>query len=229
MGGAPKRVPSQLVQPSGPQGGSSPNREPETTPVSRSVIGCAARGEGRTCPWSRSNDRDAVFWPGPDSGPPPATRRVSHTFATAWRHPRPYAFRAWNSVGGVTAQRNEVWNLGGLHSIALTHLGRTNSRHLTCFDRLKDGGSRGCELEGIAIAACDNDGPPAPLLPGNGRRQEIIRLITRCFGVREAAGRNEVGQDLKLFDQLVVEVTPTLIGGKQFVPVGRLVKAVPCH
>ena len=57
--------------------------------------------------------------------------------------------------------------------------------------------------------------------------QEIVGLVARRLGVGEAAGGDELRQHVELLDQRVVELAAALVGGKAFVPIGRLVERVP--
>src|SRR5262245_42150951 len=129
-------------------------------------------------------------------------------------------------VRGIAAQRNEIRNLRRLHPIALAHLRRTDPRHLTRLDRLKNGGPCGGQLIGITVARCDNDRPPALLL-GNRRRKKIIGFVAGSLGVSEPAGRDERRQDVELIDEFSVELSPALVLRQRPVPVRGLVQRVP--
>lgn len=61
--------------------------------------------------------------------------------------------------------------------------------------------------------------PPTALLLGDGRGEKAIRLVSRCLRVREPAGGNKPRQNPELLHQLVIELTPTLVGWKQCLPV----------
>src|SRR5215470_17332880 len=112
-------------------------------------------------------------------------------------------------------------------TVTLSHLGRTDPRHLTGSDRLDNGRSWRSQLIGISVASGDNNTAAAALFLGHCRSEKIISLITRGFGIGEATGCDELGEDLQLLDELVVEFTPALIGGKRFMSISGLCKRVP--
>ena len=60
-------------------------------------------------------------------------------------------------VGEIAAQGNKVRDLDGIDAIPRANLGGANPRNLACADGIKDGGVVRGELEGIAVAARNND------------------------------------------------------------------------
>jgi hypothetical protein len=73
-------------------------------------------------------------------------------------------------------------------------------------------------LERIAVAARHNGATAAPLLRCHSGGQEVVRLISRRLGVREPTFRHELGKELELIHQLVVELTAALVGREQLLP-----------
>jgi hypothetical protein len=53
---------------------------------------------------------------------------------------------------------------------------------------------------------------------GHGCSEKVVGLVARCLRIREAGGADQVGQDLQLIDQLLIELTPALIGRKKSLP-----------
>ena len=60
------------------------------------------------------------------------------------------------------------------------------------------------------------------LLAGDGSRQKIIGFITSRLGGHKPAGGNELGQDVQLLNEFIVEDASGLIGFQCLVPVGGL-------
>ena len=83
------------------------------------------------------------------------------------------------------------------------------------------------ELEGVAVAACDDDAPAARLLARHGSGKEIVRLVARDLGVGEAAGRDEFGQAVKLLDDVALEDAAALVGRENLLPPVRRRQRVP--
>ncbi|MGZ8367493.1 MAG: hypothetical protein ACXWVK_02005, partial [Rhodoplanes sp.] len=75
--------------------------------------------------------------------------------------------RARQFVGRIAAQRDEIRHLLGIDAVSRADLGGTDARHLACAHRVQDGRALGGELEGVAIAACDEDGSAPSLFGGN--------------------------------------------------------------
>src|SRR5215204_1007959 len=128
---------------------------------------------------------------------------------------------------GSPPQGNEIRDLPRLDAVALAHLGRADSGHLAGPDRLQDGRPPGRKLERVAIAARHDGGPAARLLGGNGGGEEVVGLVARRLRIREAAGGDELRQNLELVDQLGIELAPALITREGLVPVRRSVERVP--
>ena len=123
------------------------------------------------------------------------------------RGPRSYPLGAGYLVRGIAAQRNEIWDLSRLDPITVSYLCRTDARHLTRLDGLKNGGLSRGQLISIAIARCDNDGPP-PLFLGNRRRKKVIGFVAGSLGVGEPTGRDELWQDVELIASSVSNSRP---------------------
>src|SRR5262249_8406735 len=66
-------------------------------------------------------------------------------------------WRARHLVGGIAAQGDKIWNLGGIDAIPRANLGGADTRHLASADGIKDGGMVRGELERIAVAASNED------------------------------------------------------------------------
>jgi hypothetical protein len=54
-----------------------------------------------------------------------------------------------------------------------------------------------------------------------------IRLVSVCFGVREPKNGDEFRQYIQLLDQVIIELSPALVGGKHFAAFRRRPEAVP--
>ena len=73
---------------------------------------------------------------------------------------------------------------------------------------------------------------PAPRPPRFSSRadrggEKIVGLVAGAARIGEAAGRDEIGDDRELLDDVVVEFAAALIGRKGFVPVGFRFQSVP--
>ena len=80
---------------------------------------------------------------------------------------------------------------------------------------MKDGDSRRCQLERIAVAGGDKCPSVAPgFCRGGGGGEEVVSLVPGFLGTGEAAGRDKFRQNLQLLDQFAVELAAALIGGK---------------
>jgi hypothetical protein len=58
---------------------------------------------------------------------------------------------------------------------------------------------------------------------------EQMSLVCREFGIsrKKAAGAHELRQDIELFAELLIEVTPSLVIGERLVPIGRRLERIP--
>src|SRR5262245_26723513 len=106
-------------------------------------------------------------------------------------------------------------------------LGRTNTRHLTSADGVKDGGALRGKLKRVAIPARNEDGATASFFNRGCGCEKIVRLVASSFCILKAASRDEFRDEIELLNQSVIELTFALISGKFLMPVGRGVKRVP--
>ncbi len=91
---------------------------------------------------------------------------------------RTHATCARELVRWITAQSDEIGHLAWLDPVAFQHLGRANTGHLACPDRMKNGCGGGGELEGIAIAAGYEHNSAPTFLLGDGCGEKVVRLVT---------------------------------------------------
>src|SRR5947209_14315769 len=141
---------------------------------------------------------------------------------------RPDTARARQLVGGVAAQCDEIRYLSRLDAVARAQLGRTDACHYPGAHGMQNRRLLAGELERIAVAAGDDRAPIAALFFTRGRSsEEIVRFVTRRFGVNETAGGDEIREDIELLDQLFVEVPAALIIREQFLAVCRGAQRVP--
>jgi hypothetical protein len=70
-----------------------------------------------------------------------------------------------------------------------------------------------------AAAAC--------LLRGDGRGEEVVRLVPGAFRSDEPEGRDELGQQVELLQDRVVELATALVARKELAAVGRNPDRVP--
>ena len=88
---------------------------------------------------------------------------------------------------------------------------------------MNDGGALGGQLEGVAVAAGDDCGAVTLLLGGYRSSEKIIGLEAGGLADDEAEGAAEVGQDIELVDELIVELAAALIAGQfQRAPIGHI-------
>ena len=130
-------------------------------------------------------------------------------------------------IGRVSAQSDEIRDLLGVDTISRANFGGTNPGHLTRTNGKRIIGVLGRKLEHVAIAACDENGAAPALFLGNRGGNEIVGLVTRCFGCRKAAGSHEPRQEIELLDQIIVELASALISRKLLVAVSRRLQSVP--
>jgi hypothetical protein len=93
--------------------------------------------------------------------------------------------------------------------------------------RKKNGDTFGSELKGIAVAAGNESFATSLLFSGGSGAQKIIRLEAGRLRVLKAACPNKLGQNIEPFEQSIVELSPTLISQKRFMPIGGNLKRVP--
>ena len=75
-------------------------------------------------------------------------------------------------------------------------------------------------MKGVAVAARDQSLPFAPRLLGDGRGEEVVGFVARCFGIGEATGSDKFREHVQLLDQLVIELTAALVSWEQRLAVG---------
>ena len=108
----------------------------------------------------------------------------------------------------------------GFDAIALAHLSWTDAHHLARANGEENGGQIRCELKCVAVAAYHKHRILVALFRPHRGGQKIIRFIARGLGVDEAARRDELRQDIELFDQRVIKLPAALVRGELFVAVG---------
>ena len=146
------------------------------------------------------------------------------------RRLRPDAFRARQLVGRVAAERDEVGHLLRLDAVALAHLGRTDARDLAhAARRLQDRRALARELEEIAIRGRDEDGALLLLLGCDDGAHEVVRFVARRLRRREPERLDELGQQVELLEQVVLEDATGLIRGERRVAIRRRVERVEAH
>ena len=124
----------------------------------------------------------------------------------------PDAARAGQLVRGVAAQRNKIRHLFRTDAVAFVHFRRVDPRHLAGAHGMQNRRLLRGELKRVAVAAGDDGAAVAALLFARYRSgEEIVGLEARRFGVGEAAGGDEVRQDIELLDQRFVEMAAALI------------------
>jgi hypothetical protein len=92
---------------------------------------------------------------------------------------------------------------------------------------MQNGRGGGRELECITITTGDERRAEAAFLVGHGCSEKIVSFVAWRLRIREAGGADQVGQDLQLIDQLLIELTPALIGRKKSLPECRRAERVP--
>src|SRR5690606_4012390 len=112
-------------------------------------------------------------------------------------------------------------------AVARADLFRADARHLAGLHRMEDDRPLRGELEGVAVAAGDEDTAAAALLGGDGGGEKIVRLVARRLRVREAARGDEGGERLELLDELGIEMPSALVVREKALPIGRSVERVP--
>ena len=130
-------------------------------------------------------------------------------------------------VRRITAERDEVRHSVWIDAISLPDLFRPDARDFPPRDGIEDRRAWRGELKGISIAASDYNGAACVLLSGDCGGEKVVCLEPWGFGVRKPKGGDKFGQDVQLLDQVLVELTPALIGGKHFVTLRRRVQAIP--
>src|SRR6266436_8977739 len=140
---------------------------------------------------------------------------------------RANAASAGQLVGGVAAKRDEIWHLLRIDAVTFPDFGWTDARDLTAAQRMQDCRRFGGKLKCVPITARDQRRPATPLLRCDRSREKVIRLVTGGFRICKAARRHEFRQCLKLIQQGIVKLTPTLICGKFLVPLGGYLQCIP--
>ncbi len=130
-------------------------------------------------------------------------------------------------VGRVTAERNEVRNLVWIDAISLPDLVRPNARDFAAPRRVQDCRARRGELKRIPVAARHHCRTTCTFLSSNCGREKVIRLVSGRFGVREPKSGDKFRQDIQLLDQIIIELSPALIGGEHFMAFRRRPQTIP--
>ena len=96
-------------------------------------------------------------------------------------------------------------------------------------DRITDGRGRGRKLKAVAIAT-RNDRRSAPaFLRGARRREEVVCLVARRFGIHKSARCDEIRQHIELVQQFLVKLSSGLIAVERLVTVRGFFQRIPCH
>ena len=115
----------------------------------------------------------------------------------------PMPARAGQLVGRVAAQRDQVRHLLGVDAVALAHLGGADPRELAhAARRLEDRHAVARELERVAVGGRDEH--VARPLPRR-RGEEVVRLVAGRLRDEEAERADDLGQDLELLEDRVLE------------------------
>jgi hypothetical protein len=72
----------------------------------------------------------------------------------------------------------------------------------------------GRKLECVTITTRDEHCAESAFLFCHGGGEKVVGLVAWRLGIREPGGADQAGQDLQLIDQLLIELTPALIGWK---------------
>jgi hypothetical protein len=130
-------------------------------------------------------------------------------------------------VRGVSAERNKVRHLVWIDVVSLPDLLRPDARYFPTPRRVQDRRPRRGELKRIPIAARHQCRAACTLLSSNCGGEEVVRLVSRGFGVRKPKGGDKFRQDIQLLNQIIIELSPALISGKHFVAFRRRLQGVP--
>jgi hypothetical protein len=117
-------------------------------------------------------------------------------------------------VRGVAAERNEVRNLLWVNAISLANLVGPDTRNFAAPRRIQDGCGRRGQLKGIPIAACDYRGAARALFCCNRGGEKVVRFVDWGFCVRKPEGGDKFRQDIQLLNQISIELSATLVGGR---------------
>jgi hypothetical protein len=116
--------------------------------------------------------------------------------------------------------------LVGINAISLPDLFAPNTRYFAAPRRVEDRRARRGELKRIPIAARHQCRAAATFLYSN-RGEKVVCLEPWGFGVRKPKRGDKFRQDIQLLNQIILELSPALIGGKHFVAFRRRPQAVP--
>ena len=114
-----------------------------------------------------------------------------------------------------------------INTVSFAHLYWPDPCQLAPAHGKKNRDAVGSKLKGIAVAAGNESFATSLLFGGGCGGQKIIRLEARRFRIQKAACRNELGQNIELFEQRIVEFAATLISRKLFMPIGGNLKRIP--
>jgi hypothetical protein len=102
-----------------------------------------------------------------------------------------------------------VW----IDAISLPDLFGPNARYFPAPRRVQNRCAWRGELKRIPIAARHQCRPTTALLSSNCGREKVVRLVSCGFGVREPKCGDKLRQHVQLLDQIIIELSPALIGG----------------
>jgi hypothetical protein len=134
---------------------------------------------------------------------------------------------AWQLIGGIAAQGDEIRNLLGLDAIPRSNLSGIDTRHLARADRIKNGRAMRGKLKRVAVAARNKHSTAAPFFLCSSGGKKIIRLEAWRFRILETAGGNKFRQHIELLEQSVVKLPTTLVSRKFLMPVGGDFQRIP--
>src|ERR1700722_3786279 len=92
---------------------------------------------------------------------------------------------------------------------------------------MHDGRGGGRKLECITIATRDEHRAKSAFLVCHGGGEKVVGLVAWRLGIRKPDSGDQVGQDLQLIDELVIKMTPALVGRKKSLPECRRTERVP--
>ena len=94
-------------------------------------------------------------------------------------------------VRGIAAQGDKIRNLPGVDAISRANFGGIDTRHLAGANWIEDGDAVRGKLEGVTVAARNEDSAAALFFLCGSRGKKIIRLKARCLRILKTAGGNK--------------------------------------
>ena len=196
-------------------------------PYPRLAFDCEGSAAEPFCPWWRWTGKAARFLHCRKS--PRFERRFEAAVSLQQRRStrRANAGCARQLVGGIAAQGDEIRNLLGFDAISRANLGGTDACHLAGTNGIKNGGAVRGELEGVAVAARNENSAAALFFFCGSGGEKIIGLEACALSHSESRRRLQILAAIQLLKQGVVEFATALVGRKLLVSVGRNLQRVP--